>query len=80
MNKITAIKPAARKKSPAQPVVLQTQRGRDEEGRVTTLYKIDLASGHFGAQFTRAFELSVASARRDNKRTSHRKNLADAAE
>lgn len=79
MNKISVIKASGRKKSAVPPIVLETQRGRDEEGRLRMLYKIDLASDHFGAQFTRAFELSVASARRDNKRASTRKNLADSA-
>ena len=58
---------------------LETLRGRDELGRVTTLYKLDIASNNFDAQFTRAFQLSVASARNRNKRAT-RKTLASAAE
>ena len=80
VNKSSVIKSTGRNKSSERPIALETQRGRDELGRVKTLYKIDLSSGHFGAQFTRAFELSVARARKENKRPSSRKNLANAAE
>lgn len=80
MNKISVIKSTRRKKVSEPPIALETQRGLDELGRVRTLYRIDLSSGHFGAQFTRAFELSVARARKENKRPSSRIKLANAAD
>ena len=80
MNRNNGARMPGRKTKSSNGVALETQRGRDELGRFTTLYKVDLSSGHFNAQFTRAFELSVANVRRLNKRPSTQKNLATAAE
>lgn len=80
VNKISVISLRDRNKTATRPVSLDKQRGRDDRGRLKTLYKIDLASGTFDVEFTRAFELSVASARKENKLTASRKNLADPAE
>jgi hypothetical protein len=44
------------------------RRVRDENGEIRTLYRLDAASGKFDVQFSKAFGLSVAKARKENKR------------
>ena len=47
---------------------LAKQRITDEHGRVRTVYRLDASSGRFDVEFSKAFKLSVAKARKENKR------------
>jgi len=58
----------SRKRQSIKKVALETQRITDEDGRTRTIYRLDAGSGHFDIQFSKAFSLSVAKARRENKR------------
>lgn len=63
------LKKAPRKKKQAiRSATLQKQRVTDENGRIRTIYRLDAGSGRFDVEFSKAFQLSVARARKENKR------------
>lgn len=68
MTKPVLTKLAPRKKAAIKRATLEKQRVRDETGRIRTVYKLDAGSGRFDVQFSKAFSLSVAKARKENKR------------
>jgi hypothetical protein len=47
---------------------LAKQRVRDANGKIHTIYRLDAGSGQFDLHFSKAFSLSVAKARKENKR------------
>lgn len=69
-------------RSVAEPVrrtVLKKRKGVDDRGAVRLMYRLDASSEAFDVQFTKAFRLSVAQARKDNKKVVERKNLGQSA-
>lgn len=47
---------------------LDKERVRGADGKFHTVYRIDAGSGQFDVLFSKAFKLSVAKARKENKR------------
>ncbi len=68
MTKPVLRKLSPRKKQSIKNVALERRRITDENGRTQTIYRLDASSGHFDLQFSKAFSLSVAKARKENKR------------
>ena len=58
----------AGKKRAIKAAALKKQKVVDENGRVRTIYRLDASSGRFDVEFSKAFSLSVAKARKENKR------------
>jgi hypothetical protein len=68
VTKPVLTKLSAKKKAAIKGANLPKQRVRDESGQIRTVYKLDAGSGRFDVQFSKAFSLSVAKARKENKR------------
>ncbi|HEX5257352.1 MAG TPA: hypothetical protein VFW35_01075 [Sphingomicrobium sp.] len=68
----------AQKKKAIEAAILQKQRVADENGKIDTIYRLDAASGRFDVEFSKAFQLSVAKARRENKRLTGSPDVASA--
>jgi hypothetical protein len=61
-------KAPAEKRTAIKRATLHRQRVTDENGQVRTIYRLDAGSGRFDVEFSKAFRLSVAKARKENKR------------
>jgi len=68
MTKPVLAKAEPRKKQAIKRAKLAKERITDENGRVRIVYKLDAGSDRFDIEFTKAFSLSVARARKENKR------------
>lgn len=68
MTKPVLKKLPPRKRDAIKRASLETTRVRDENGQIRTVYRLDAGSGQFDVQFSKAFRLSVARARKENKR------------
>jgi hypothetical protein len=71
-------KAPAKKKKAIRAATLHKQRIADENGRVRTVYRLDAGSGRFDIEFSKAFRLSVAKARKENKRLTGSPDVAGA--
>jgi hypothetical protein len=71
-------KAPANKKKAIKAATLHKQRITDEIGQVRTIYRLDAGSGRFDVEFSKAFRLSVAKARRENKRLTGSPDVAGA--
>lgn len=68
MTKPILKKTPERKKNAIKAATLHKQRITDENGQVRIIYRLDAGSGQFDVEFSKAFRLSVAKARKENKR------------
>lgn len=66
-----------RKSAAVRKTVLKKQRGRDAKGEVRMLYRLEASSGTFDVEFTKAFGLSVAKARKAQKDSNKRPDIVD---
>lgn len=55
---------------------LERQRLVGEDGQIRTFYRLDASSGRFDVEFSKAFKLSVAKARKENKRVTGSPDVA----
>ena len=68
MTKPIVKKTPGKKRRAIRTATLHKQRVKDENGQVRTVYRLDAGSGRFDVEFSKAFQLSVAKARKENKR------------
>lgn len=78
MTKPVLKKTPDKKKKAISSATLQKQRITDENGQVRTIYRLDAGSGRFDVEFSKAFRLSVAKARKENKRLTGSPDVARA--
>lgn len=57
---------------PVRRTVLKKRKGVDDKGAVRLMYCIDASGEAFDVEFTKAFRLSVAQARKENKSVARR--------
>lgn len=76
MSKPVLKKVPAREREAVKRANLKTKRIRDENGEIRTVYWLDAGSGHFDVHFSKAFRLSVAKARKENKRVTGSSDVA----
>lgn len=53
---------------------VRKQKGRDENGEVRILYRLDVDSANFDVQFSKAFSLSVAKARKQQRKSAGKRD------